>query len=378
MTSKKQLKARVRGRMAKTGESYTTALRHIVGAPTPVTDLGYTLRGGLHPETANIANVLAHHRIKSDGMPITEALVFGVSGGPGAGYILWEFKQHDVRIVTLAFQNQWQYPDAWASKTLKRLGVRFTADHTSGAAAAARRLSGELAQGRPCIIRPDRYHIGYWRLPEAMSGRGGHEVVAYAEADGFVHVDDRNVSPLLVRRSRLVQEQPVRHRSHHGTDRSSHPEGGNPGRPARRSRASRIALRLLLAARVAQVVATADRHAQRQSLAEGVRRSPRRCRCVPVDLGGCPTAGAVGRQPARPVRRVPRASRRNPARATARRRRTFVCRRGRSVASALDRNLPLDAAAVDELFGELAEALAEVYRRETAAHAALQEVVEAL
>jgi HPt (histidine-containing phosphotransfer) domain-containing protein len=203
VTSKKQLKARVRARMTKTGESYTTALRHVVGAPTTVTDLGYTLRGGVQPETANIANVLAHHGIQCDGKPISEAVVFGVGGGPGAGYILWEFKQHSVAVLTLAFRNQWQYPDAWTEKTLQRLGVRFAVDHTSGAAGAAARLSRELAEGRPCIVRPDRFHIGYWHQPAMMSGRGGHDVVVYAERDGMAHVDDRNISPLLVRREDL-------------------------------------------------------------------------------------------------------------------------------------------------------------------------------
>ena len=97
MTQKKQLKARVRARMARTGESYVTALRHVTSSGTPgasgasgasgalnattgaapslaarapdtqYVDLGYTLRGGLHPESANIAHVLAHHGIRADG-----------------------------------------------------------------------------------------------------------------------------------------------------------------------------------------------------------------------------------------------------------------------------------------------------------------------
>jgi len=203
VTSKKQLKARVRARMAKTGESYMTALRQVVGAPTPIVDLGYTLRGGLHPETANMANVLAYHGILCDGEPITEAVIFGVGGGLGAGYILWEFQQHSAPVLTLGFRNQWQYPDDWTQKTLRRLGVGFAADHTSGSAGAAARLSRELADGRPCIVRPDRFHIGYWHQPSMMSGRGGHDVVVYAERDGMVHVDDRNISPLLVRREDL-------------------------------------------------------------------------------------------------------------------------------------------------------------------------------
>jgi hypothetical protein len=130
-------------------------------------------------------------------------VVFGVGGGPGAGYILWEFKQHSVAVLTLAFRNQWQYPDAWTEKTLQRLGVRFAVDHTSGAAGAAARLSRELAEGRPCIVRPDRFHIGYWHQPAMMSGRGGHDVVVYAQRNGMAHIDDRNISPLLVRREDL-------------------------------------------------------------------------------------------------------------------------------------------------------------------------------
>src|SRR5687767_12862102 len=108
MTQKKQLKTRVRARMARTGESYTTALRHVTNSPTNavgsgghaagtslsdvlVVDHGYTLRGGQHAESANIAHVLNHFNVSAGGRPVKESLIFGVGGGPGAGYILWEF-----------------------------------------------------------------------------------------------------------------------------------------------------------------------------------------------------------------------------------------------------------------------------------------------
>jgi hypothetical protein len=188
--------------MAKTGESYMAARRNLVGSPRPFVDRGYTLRGGVYPETANLANVLAHHGITADGRPIEETIIFGVSGGPGAGYILWEFEGHNPALV-LAFQNQWQYLDAWTHKTLDRLGITYAAHRTGGAAGAARRLAEELGRGRPCIVRPDRYHVGYWPWPPEMSGYGGHDVVAYAQVGEWVHVDDRNLSPLLVPRSDL-------------------------------------------------------------------------------------------------------------------------------------------------------------------------------
>lgn len=227
MTQKKQLKARVRARMARTGESYVTALHHVTasggdggsgtaarasksikaaGARTPeaaFVDLGYRLRGGMHPESANIAHVLAHHGIQAQGKSIGEELVFGIGGGPGAGYILWEFKQHAAATLVTAFHNSWQYPDKWHQKTLDRLGLKYVAEHTGGSGGAAKRLTELLKAGRPCIIRPDRYQIGYWRMPAYRDGHGGPDVVVYAQDADGVHVDDRNVSPLVVPREKV-------------------------------------------------------------------------------------------------------------------------------------------------------------------------------
>ena len=109
MTSEKHLKARIRARMAKTGERYATARRHLVGSAEtgPArTDGGYRLRGGIHPESANIANVLHRH-----GYPVSEAMVLGAGGGLGAGYILWESTEHRIKHLTLGFRNRWNYLD---------------------------------------------------------------------------------------------------------------------------------------------------------------------------------------------------------------------------------------------------------------------------
>ena len=63
MTTAKQLKARIRARMARTGERYAVARAHVVGGAVdtgPVVDAGWALRGGTDPDTAALANVLAH------------------------------------------------------------------------------------------------------------------------------------------------------------------------------------------------------------------------------------------------------------------------------------------------------------------------------
>ena len=178
MTESKHLKARIRARMARTGERYTTARRHIVGtdAPGPVVDHGWTLRGGVHPDTAALSNVLAHH-----GAGVSEAMVLGIGGGLGAGYILWEFEVHHTPTLVLGFRNQWQYPGRWGAKTLKRLGIPFALHETGGARGAAQRLDAALAAGRPAIAMVDRQEIGFWHLPKHLSGRAGYPVVVYAE-----------------------------------------------------------------------------------------------------------------------------------------------------------------------------------------------------
>ena len=91
MTTRKHLKARIRARMATTGERYLTARRHVVTDPPRDrrVDHGYALRGGVHPDSAALANVLAHH-----GIDLSEAMMLGIGGGLGAGYILWEFEAH--------------------------------------------------------------------------------------------------------------------------------------------------------------------------------------------------------------------------------------------------------------------------------------------
>jgi hypothetical protein len=210
LTEKKQLKAAIRARMAKTGERYTTARAHVVGTDggaveAPAVDHGYALRGGAHPDSAGIANLLANLGVTAatTGAPLSEPMVFGIGGGLGAGYILWEFAEHGTPDLVLGFRNQWQYTNRWVEKVFGRVGVPVEVHHTGGAKGAASRLTETLARGRPGLIWPDRQLAGYWHLPPHLNGRGGNLVVAYAERDGRVHLDDRNLRPLTVEREAL-------------------------------------------------------------------------------------------------------------------------------------------------------------------------------
>lgn len=199
MTSRKQLKIRVRARMARTGESYTTALRHVAGTSAgPVEHGGYRLRGGVEPVAASLAHVLAHHGVRVAGAELTEPLLFGIAGGPGAGYILWEFAHDGGRHVTLGFSSQWQYIDRAPLAALDRLGIAAEVHRTGGAVGAARTLAAGLDAGRPALVWPDRFTAGYGMLPPALDGMGGHAVVVHGLADGAYRIDDRGLAPLTV------------------------------------------------------------------------------------------------------------------------------------------------------------------------------------
>ena len=183
-------------------------------------------------------------------------MVLGVGGGLGAGYILWEFKAHDLRTLVFGFRNSWQYPDRWALKTCARLGVpaglhetgssrraeqelraAVVADafaamedlvhrgrrydvvvvdppsfasrqasvpaalHETGSSRQAEQeLSAAVGQGVPVIAWADQLALGYRHLPAWLEGYGGHPVTIYGidERAGVALVDDRNRAPLTV------------------------------------------------------------------------------------------------------------------------------------------------------------------------------------
>ena len=214
MTTDKAFKRIVRARMAKTGERYAAARRSLIDADTDIPTFAltvetaagpttYRLRGGLHPETATLANVLANQGVVSGltGEPLTEAAILGIGGGLGAGYILWEFKSHDAPVLTLGFRNQWQYPwiPGWTGKTLERLGIEADVHQTGGAKGARGALDARLDGGAPVIASVDLQETRTWGQPDALSGVYGHTIViAGRESDGTYLVDDRGKAPFRI------------------------------------------------------------------------------------------------------------------------------------------------------------------------------------
>ena len=276
MTTDKAFKRVVRARMAKTGERYAAARRTLIeGAsdgphaePTAdaATPSGYRMRGGLHPETATLANVLANQGVVSGltGEPLTEAAILGIGGGLGAGYILWEFQSTAGRSSPSASGTSGSTRDP----RLDRQDAR-SARHRARPARDRRRegareaLDARLDAGVPVIASVDLQSIGTWGQPDALSGYFGLVVVVFGrDADGWYLVDDRGREPIprvtgrdgrRTRTDRLVQAPDRRAANDARTDPGRTASGGDARWPRGPGGPPALPIRLVLAPGLAQV-----------------------------------------------------------------------------------------------------------------------------
>ncbi|SEF78902.1 protein of unknown function [Nonomuraea solani] len=138
MTGHKHLKRRVRDRMAKTGESYTTALRHVAG------------RARHHHESALLRHVL--------GGGHSEAMLLGLGGGIGFMYFVFEYQGHPPMLTIVAQA----HPAPMIPLALTRAGAPHEIRRTGSAKVAERNLRAALDAGRQPMCRVAR-HLLPWR-----------------------------------------------------------------------------------------------------------------------------------------------------------------------------------------------------------------------
>src|SRR5688572_8764810 len=86
MTERKDFKRLVRSRMIKTGEAYTAARAQLTNQNEKETQPGWNLFDGINSETASLRKLLAYA-----GAPLSEELLFGIGGGIGCSYFVFEY-----------------------------------------------------------------------------------------------------------------------------------------------------------------------------------------------------------------------------------------------------------------------------------------------
>lgn len=147
---------------------------------------------GSHPNTAALMHVLAAQGVIAPhtGKPLSEALILGVGGGLGAGYILFEFKRQDSAGIVTGFRNRWNYAAEHLTTLCERLGTNPTMQETASAKAAAANLNAAVERGVPFIAWVDKAHLPYQQHPESLQGYGSHVVGVYGMEGDNVVVDD--------------------------------------------------------------------------------------------------------------------------------------------------------------------------------------------
>lgn len=160
----------------------------------------YDLFAGLHPETATLHHALAYAGVTAPhtSQPYSEAMILGVGGGLGAGYILWEFKEHNRRVIVLGFRKDWQYPVRYMQTVCDRLGVQASIFETGGRNAADKHLRSALDAGQAAITWVDRAHMPYYQLPDSLKGYAGHIVIVYGLDSDSIQLADLGPTALTV------------------------------------------------------------------------------------------------------------------------------------------------------------------------------------
>ena len=202
MTRQKHLKQLVRDRMAKTGERYATARRHVVGEVPPInaTARNRTHLTGNVPATTALralltsAGTLAPHTNE----PFTEAMLFGIAGGIGIGIFSFVYEKENFASFYVAGRHDWANDAAYLTRAAERLGS--TALIAEGVKPSAQAITASLAEQQPCIAWVDAAGLPYKAMPAMYSGMASHVVVLYGvdDATSTAHIGDLSDDPIEI------------------------------------------------------------------------------------------------------------------------------------------------------------------------------------
>jgi hypothetical protein len=168
--------------MARTGESYTAARRHLVrepDAPQPVAP--FVHYPGHLPATAALRVLLANAGVVAPhtGEPFSEAMVLGLAGGLGAGMFTFRYEAEDLSSFFVAGRHLWQDDLGFLQGACGRLGLETRVEEASGAGPALAKLEAVLGECGPAVAWVDASHLPYRGMPASWSGGAYHLVVVY-------------------------------------------------------------------------------------------------------------------------------------------------------------------------------------------------------
>lgn len=205
MTVQKHLKVRVRSRMQKTGESYTTARRHVLnqkqfGTP-PNSDplLRWHFPGNI-PATTALRILLAHAGVRNPhtGEPFSEALLFAIAGGIGVGMFTFFYEKEGFASFYIAGRHSWFDDLAYFQNAVERFGLKPIVHESAGRKSADKQLRDVLGKEAPCVAWVDMATMPHRAMPAMMQGGSYHVVTAYKIDGENVIIGDMTDEPIEI------------------------------------------------------------------------------------------------------------------------------------------------------------------------------------
>lgn len=157
---------------------------------------------GRHWETGNLANALALRgaRAPHTGLPYSEALLLGISGGIAFGYFVFEYKGYLPHLALLT-RNTFDPLETIFERLALPREVRQTTDAAQGEA----NLLAALESGHAPLVWADAFSLPYNSDQAGADAWGMQPIVVFAHAgDGF-SVADRSRRPFRLTAAELRQ-----------------------------------------------------------------------------------------------------------------------------------------------------------------------------
>ena len=162
---------------------------------------------GIHPPTAALMKILQAKGISNPitKQPYTEALLFGIGGGIGLGYILFQFKHLPNPIVVLGFRNEWNNAQAFLETLTDRLFLKVQFQEFKQIEDGKQGLEQAINRQQPVIVWVDKAHLPYRQLSADLKGFISHQVTVYGhdERSSHWHLDDLSNRLIEIREKTL-------------------------------------------------------------------------------------------------------------------------------------------------------------------------------
>jgi hypothetical protein len=164
---------------------------------------GLTQLGGRQVEATALRHVLAQIGVVAPhtGEPLSEALLFGIGGGIGIGYFVYESADYTSLFLATRLTTEERARPGFVLNMCDRLGVGASVQSCSSAPVAEKKLKAALAAGRPPIVWVNPRKLPYYGTPYAYHTLVVQGFDAPAER---VTIADRCAAPIQIRPAELA------------------------------------------------------------------------------------------------------------------------------------------------------------------------------